>query len=276
MRAFALAHDYVTMDRWVFRQLKGPALDEICETVKKRLKDEGGHTALAALCQTPEVEEREILWILAGCEGLSGFGGRVRVESRNAKTKNQNRDRPRVSPTAQLFGRKPEQLSKNLKNIRETASIIESIQRSTFGPMAKFLISSTPYTLRSYASLIEAAQSDFGHGTEWFLNISKARLVIHVKHWTGDPHDKEVSSLIAAIIGNEDYGRENQKRWREKYNHLVSDRQLDPYTILTAAERAQRNQEVDELLKEPAVNDSVKMSIKDFLTILQSRFPSQK
>jgi hypothetical protein len=262
MLARSLAHHYVTMDRWVFQQLEAHELDDVCEKVKKRLKDEGGYTAFAALCQTPGVEEREILWFLAGCEGLPGFGARLRV-----------------SPTTQLFGKSAEQLRKNLNRIREAASIIESIQRSPFGPfstLANPFISSTVDTLRSYALLIEAAQSDFGHGTEWFLNIAKARIVIHVKHWTGDPHDKEVSGLIAAVTGKENYGQENQKSWREKYNDLASDAQLDSYTTQTPAEREHRNHEANEYLKEPGIKDAVDGLTRGFLTIYRSRSSSEK
>lgn len=281
MNALAFVHSYVKVDRLVFRQLEGAGLDDICKRVNQHLKEEGGDTAFDALCRTRGVEEREILWFLAGCEGLPGFGGRVLVESSDAKAKNKKKGIPRASPTAQLFGRNAELLKSNLDAIRETADIIENIQRSPFGlfgSMENVFIPSTPDTLRSYASLIEAVQSDFGQGTEWFLNIAKARLVIHVTHRTGDPHDEEVSSLIAAITGKEHYGQENQETWRGKYNYLVSDTRLDPYTTQTPAERENRNRELNELLKNQGqvFNDVLAKLTQGFLTLYQSRFPSQK
>jgi hypothetical protein len=275
----ALVHSYVTMDRWAFQQLEGAKLDEICQKVKQRLRDEGGYEAFEALRQTPGIEEREILWFLAGCEGAPGFGPRVRLEPRDTKAKKQNKGISRVSPTAQLFGRSAEQLKRNLSRIREAASIIENIQSSPFGPLGATTIGSifsTPDALREYASLIEAAQSDFGQGTEWFLNVAKARLVIHVTHWTGDSHDKEVSAIIAAMTGNESYGQENQKTWRRKYNYLVGDTQLDPYTTRSSAEREQVKRVQNESFEDSGVKDAVATLIKGYSAISQSRYPSKK
>jgi hypothetical protein len=55
-------------------------------------------------------------------------------------------------------------------------------------------------SLRSYLALARAAQGDFGRGSYWFLNVAKARLVIHVSHKIkGHFRDNEVSGLIAAM-----------------------------------------------------------------------------
>jgi hypothetical protein len=123
--------------------------------------------------------------------------------------------------------------------------------------------------LRSYVTLARLAKRCLLHRSEWFLNIAKARLVIHVRHWTGDPHDKEVSGLIAAVTGKEDYGQENQKRWRKKYNYFVSDTQLDPWTIAVAEKREEIKRVFEKAL--PGIEPTITRLTADFVKLIEAR-----
>lgn len=81
--------------------------------------------------------------------------------------------------------------------------MIEKMKIHPFGLLAGYtaLPSDLDKSLRSYIALARAARGHFGHGSQWFLNVAKARLVIHVTHRSkGDPHDGEVSGLIAATM----------------------------------------------------------------------------
>jgi hypothetical protein len=156
--------------------------------------------------------------LLTGCEGLAG-----------------------LAEIKDLFGWSAEQLMNGLLVVEKAASVIEKIQRHPFGLLSRHVVNSSGLAkdLRTYVALARAAKKDFGHGSHWFLNIAKARLVIHVAHKTaGDVRDKEVSGLIAAITGT-DYGPAAQSRWRHVHEELIRDSSLDPYTTMGAAGREQ-------------------------------------
>lgn len=210
MKKPELAHAYVTLDRFVFFQLqKSSRLRDLNAKIKQRIKENEGSEDFRRLCNAG-AEEDELLWLLGGCEGLPGF-----------------------AVTQECFGWTTEELTKGLDAIEKAASVIQKMQSHTFGILARY----TPYgtnldkNLRSYLVLAREARRDFGHRSEWFLNIAKARLVIHVNHRTnGDPHDREVSGLIAAITGS-NYNADAQRRWRNKHRELFLDNTLDPYTV---------------------------------------------
>jgi hypothetical protein len=221
MKAFDLAHAYVDLDRFVFFQLQNDsAFVNCCDNVRKRLaQSAAGLKDFEDLCAAG-AESSELLWLLDGCMGLRGF-----INSE------------------QVFGWPAQQLTKGLAAIEEAASVIEKMQQNPFGILALH----TPYAkrgldkdLRSYVALARAAQSDFGHRSDWFLNIAKARLVIHtISRTNGAVRDKEISGLLAAMTDTE-YGPGAQSRWRRKHGALIRDRSLDPYTIMTTAERERR------------------------------------
>jgi len=213
MKAPDLAHAYVTLDRFVFFQLQITSeFESSCALVKRRLGTNEGLGDFERLCELG-AESHELLWLLRGCEGLSGF-----------------------TPATKLFGWSAVELRKGLSAIEHAASVIEKMQCHPFGFLARHASSvhssSLDKSLRSYLALARAAQNDFGHGSQWFLNIAKARLVIHVFHRTrGDWRDREVSGLIAAMT-NSDYNAAAQSQWRHKHEDLIGDHSLDPYTTM--------------------------------------------
>jgi hypothetical protein len=223
MKAPDLACAYVTLDRYLFFQLQNTGtFERSCEEVRNRLKINEGLPDLDKLCAAG-AESSELLWILRGCEGLPGF-----------------------SSTSDVFGWSAPELKKGLARIEEAASFIEKVAHYPFGLLAAHtsnLTSGLQKSLRSYLELARAAQSDFGHGSFWFLNIAKARLVIHVRHRTkGNLHDKAISGLIAAITRS-DYDEHDQRQWRRKYPGLIGkDSSLDPYTLVSHRKREQKRQ----------------------------------
>src|ERR1700756_763967 len=73
MKAIGLAHSYVTLDRFVFYKLqKSSDFQNRCSWVKQRLKEGEGPTDFKNLCEA-SAESDELLWLLAGCDGLPGF-----------------------------------------------------------------------------------------------------------------------------------------------------------------------------------------------------------
>ena len=100
-------------------------------------------------------EEDELLWSLAGCDGLPGF------------TKAQ-----------EIFGWNSNRLVKGLDTIEKASRFIEKMQSHPFGLLVCHAgnDSDLDKKLRSFAALARAARRDFGHRTQWFLNIAKASL----------------------------------------------------------------------------------------------------
>ena len=145
-----------------------------------RLRVNAGFNDFEQLC-IAGAESDELVWLLSGCEGLPGF-----------------------TETRDLFGWRPEDLDKGLAAIEKAASVVEKIQHHPFGILASHAdpvnAPNLDKHLRGYLELVRAAQQDSIHRSDWFLNIAKARLVIHVKHRTnGNVHDDKISGLIAAM-----------------------------------------------------------------------------
>ena len=222
MEAFVLANWYVSLDRFVYFQLqKTSTFSDVCRRVRERLSEAGAAKDFDDLCAAG-ADSDELLWFLNGCEGLPGF-----------------------THTEQVFGWSAEELTKGLEAIETAASVVEKIQRHPFGIIAAYVelpSKRLEKTLRTYVALARAARRDFGHGSDWFLNIVKARLVIHVTHHAeGAFHDREISGLIAATTGT-DYEPSAQSRWRRMHADLIRDSSLDPYAVMNPAQREERRQ----------------------------------
>jgi hypothetical protein len=256
--AFSLAHAYVALDRFVFFQVQSAlTFESCCEKVRERLSDvPGGLKDFDDLCAAG-AEASELLWLLNGCEGLAGF-----------------------THTDQVFGWSAEELTNGLKVIEEAASVIEKVQRHPFGILAvqtPGVSQGLEKTLMAYVALARGARSDFGHGSDWFLNIAKARLVIHVTHRTkGVVHDREISGLIAATTGSE-YSPSAQSQWRHKHNDLIRDSSLDPYTVMTPAQREERREAWKQIAEQdPEFFEGFSRWVADYNGITKARSRSTK
>jgi hypothetical protein len=222
LEAFALARAYVDMDRFVFFQRQNDStFVNCCEKVRRCLSQVPGAVKdFDDLCKAG-ADKDEVLWLLYGCGGLPGFW-----------------------QTGQVFGLTAEQLTKGLATIEKAAIVIGKMERHPFGTLAAETPNVSPgleKTLRDYVAIVRAARRDFSRGSHWFLNIAKARLVVHVIHYTsGAVHDREISGLIAAVTGDE-YATTAQTQWRHKHNHLIQDT-LDPYTVMTPQQREHRKE----------------------------------
>jgi hypothetical protein len=253
MKAIALAQAYVTLDRLVFYQFRqSQDLSKCYDYARRRLKEQEGWTDLQELCGAG-AEEEEILWLLLGCEGLPGFKAARKV-----------------------FGRPSKQLKKGLSAIEQSAQFIKKTRRHPFGILfqtANPLAADLPEHLRSWAAFVWAAQRDFGHRSHWFLNIAKARLVIHVKRWAQnhDPHDREVSGLIAAMTCT-DYNADAQRRWRQKHPGLIQNVWLDPYTTKTREEREDSIRVLSDVsAQHPEIARSISHCLSGFVRLIESR-----
>jgi hypothetical protein len=179
---------------------------------------------LKDLCEA-RAERDELLWLLHGCDGLPGF-----------------------TRTEEVFGLAAQDLRNSLATIERAANVIERMYSYTFGLLARHtLTSSLDEELRSYVALARQARTDFGHGSQWFVNIAKARLVIHVRSRTnGAVHDKEISALISAMTDTS-YAPSAQSRWRHKHSDLIRDDSLDPYTVMNQRDRKRKRKKWEEL-----------------------------
>jgi hypothetical protein len=253
MKVPDLAHAYVTLDRFVFYRLQASsALDDCRAQVTLRLKKNEGLEDFDRLCAAG-AEGDELLWLLKGCEGLPGF-----------------------TQVDEVFGWSAPELGKGLAAVEKAASVIEKMQRNPFGLLARHAASvrssELEKDLRSYVALARAARRDFSHGSHWFLNVAKARLVIHVTHrLNGEPHDKEVSGLIAAATGT-DYNAGAQSQWRHMHDDLVRDPSLDPYTIMGPAGRERVRKSWEEIAaQEPEFFKGFDVFTADYEALGESR-----
>lgn len=251
MKALALAHAYVILDRLAFYELQqSSALGDYYTRAEQHLKEQEGWKDFEFLCQAG-AEREELLWILAGCEGLPGL------------------------PTAQkLFGWRADRLTEGLLAIERAATIIEKTFDHPFGILTHVAgedSQALPARMRSYVNFARAAQRDFGKGAEWFLNIAKARLVIHVTFRTKNPHDKQVSGLITSTTGA-DYNEDAMRRWRHRHQDLVQDSQLDPHTTQTSEERKKSMRLLKETAAQiPAIQATIERAATAFVKLAKSR-----
>lgn len=257
MQVPALAHAYVTLDRLAFRQLQRlSTLDDYYSQIKKRLNEYEALADLEELCRAG-AEETEVLWLLAGCDGLPGF-----------------------SDSLEAFGWSAPQLERGLDVIEKAARVIEKMQSHPFGVLSSIAIvscESIPRDLIVYAKLARAGQADFSHRSEWFLNIAKARLVAHVTHHANsEPHDKEISSLIAAM-NDSDYNADAQRRWRHTHGQLIQDTMLDPYTNQTQMQRQASGRLMEDMIDStPDFSDAIARLTSKFSKLLEYRLSSPR
>jgi len=252
VKAPDLARAYVNLDRFVlFRLQSVSSIEGYCAVVKLRLRESGALEDFQALCDAG-AEGDELLWILKGCEGLPG-----------------------LTRLNELFGRSALELRRDLAALEKAARVIDEIRVSPFGLLARHAASvrssGLEKDLGDYVALAHAARSDFGHGSKWFLNIAKARLVIHVTHKTKRNHDKEISGLIAGITGT-DYDATAQSQWRHAHVDLVRDTSLDPYTIMTPAGREDVGKSWDRIAaQDPEFFEGFRSYAADYAELAQSR-----
>ena len=110
---------------------------------------------------------------------------------------------------------------KELEQIaRQVEGCADSIERTNSGWYLTFLRATVfrqlPALLRSYAMQLRLLRKWFGpkrHPTE---NIAKCQLVEHVHAATGEWRDEGVSSLIAAVLDNQNYDAGRHGRWRRE------------------------------------------------------------
>jgi hypothetical protein len=266
-----LARAFVSLDRATFRYLKmkhRDLFDNVLKMTKARIRDGNGLPNLRNLCDVG-CECEELLWLLAGCCGQAI-----------------------ILNTQQIFSRDAKSLNRNLQEIRNCADLVANLDRSLFGALLRGTPSSAtfqfvPENLRTMADLAEAAKRDFKNA-EWFLGIAKVRITDHVTYKTcsGDPHDNEVSGLIAAASGKE-YNSDAHRRFRMKYRDLFSDRNrdpnglnsLDPYTVRADSLRQETIQALTQGMNEHAeLRQAVENCVRTFarLTDATSRRANRK
>ncbi len=130
----------------------------------------------------------------------------------------------------ELTGKDLRSLKRVIKNVRQYASEIESINRHALGwllrePAFKDLYL-LPDRLQRYALFLEATTKDSGPRKDPERNMAKFFLVNHVKERTGRWCDEEVSALIDAVRDKTDrdktYDAAAHKDWRRKnYDRLL-------------------------------------------------------
>jgi len=256
-----LAHGYCFLDRALFCYLKmnDPALlKRALAAVEERVKDGNGRTNLERLCEEG-CEREELVWLSLGCW-----------------------DRVRVLTTEQLFGRNIDQVNKNLELIRNCANVTASWRQSVFGALFRSVpgtLQLLPEHLRNLAELAEAAKRDFKNA-QWFLSLAKIRITDHVtyKARDGEPHDADVSGLIAAVSGS-DYNADAHRRFRTnaRYRKLLSHKDhdpsgyhsLDPYTVRTDSKRMETISVLQEGMKDPAFRQAIEGSALSFLKLAE-------
>ena len=255
---FLLARAYVELD-WLYYcdSKNASAIQSSCEQVKRTLAStEGAPEALEALCDAG-ADEAELLWLLFGCQGIPVFAN-----------------------LRQVFGWPASELDKILRTIRDAATAIERMSRHTFGILGSHALcvkgDGLSETLNTYAAMAIAARDAFGHRSEWFLNLAKARLVIHVRSRTkGDLHDSEISELVSAIKwadsdGSSVYASTAQSRWRHTHAYLIADNSLDPWAAKSVIERSQDRRDMAEIIG-IRIEGSKEKEIPSFDRIVASR-----
>lgn len=83
-----------------------------------------------------------------------------------------------------------------------------------------------PDRLREYAKAIESLPRIIGPKLKITLHAWKARLVAIVMDQTGKTHDREVSSLIAAVLDNPKYSEKAHQDWRRKHGSIVENEKM--------------------------------------------------
>jgi hypothetical protein len=119
-----------------------------------------------------------------------------------------------------------------IARIRDCAGVIERLNRSELiyrvsieQPDPRFVGLHEPPTiperLRAYAKLLDTLPSVYGPKRKIRGHAWKAWVIAIVMADTKKPHDREVASLTAAVLGDAGYSKEAHQAWRLKHSSLI-------------------------------------------------------
>jgi hypothetical protein len=222
-----IARAYVELDRVFYcnpinRDSVRKRLDEVKRAIKVA---PAAPAALKELCQAG-ADEEEILWLLSGCRSKHVFGN-----------------------TEEAFGLSADELTHTLVSARNLANVLNQMRRYTFGVLLDrvLLAHRLPETLQEVVRLASAAKGTFGHRSEWFLNIAKARLVIHIRSQTkGRTYDQAIADLVSAVLCVT-YDASAQSSWRRKHDYLIDRPYIDGETAMSRSERRKKRKVWEEI-----------------------------
>lgn len=127
----------------------------------------------------------------------------------------------RKEGTRNATGLTPHQLKMAPKKLRDTAKLIEQLGRAwhTDGDASEHE-SSLINSLKSYADGLDGEwgiQSLLKPSRMTLELAARCGLVAYVKQATGRNHDEELSALIGAVLGKDDYFATHLTQWRAKH-----------------------------------------------------------
>jgi len=116
-------------------------------------------------------------------------------------------------------------LKREIRQIRNCANIIERLNRSDLVYHVSIEIQlpqfvavrkspTLPEQLREYANALDSLRRVFGPKSRPRLHAWKAWIVAVVTEDTKAPHDREVSSLIGAVLDDPKYSEKAHQKWR--------------------------------------------------------------
>jgi hypothetical protein len=125
-------------------------------------------------------------------------------------------DRDSMSKWAGMDGKKLKELARDARDCATRIQIVNSHPVGYVIGQGKggSLLRSLPTLLTAYAEVLEREAKEAGPKRHTVLQTNKAMLVQHVVEATGQPHDEEVSALIAVAIGRHKYTTDAHKVWR--------------------------------------------------------------
>ncbi len=125
-----------------------------------------------------------------------------------------------------VFRATPRKLQRVIRQIRNCAEAIEETFSGwhlllQFPSNMRRPFSHLPETLRLYAWYIEHLVKSAGPKKHPILDAGKYVLVEHVNARANRPCDREVSGLLACVLGNLNYDALRQGRWRREYTRQL-------------------------------------------------------
>jgi hypothetical protein len=119
-----------------------------------------------------------------------------------------------------------------IKHIRDCADTIEQLNRSELiyrlsvehrdaGFVGLHESPTLPERLRKYANLLDHRRQLFGPKRNFRGHAWKAWIVAIVTEDTGSPHDREVASIIGAILAPQKYPEKAHQAWRLKHQDFI-------------------------------------------------------
>lgn len=120
----------------------------------------------------------------------------------------------------------------SIKKIRDCAGVIDRLNRSELiyhmsieAKDARFVgiheSPTLPVRLREYADKLDWLRHVFGPKRNIRLNAWRGWIVAVVMENTEKPHDREVSSLIAAVLNDSQYSESAHRAWRSKHIDVI-------------------------------------------------------